>query len=295
LKVPPIFIVGVGRSGTTLIRQMLNSHSNIAIPYESHFITKYQDNINAYGNLSTPENLNILVNDILQEPILKLWDVEVSVEQIVSQIGNTVTLESVIDAFFSSYASTHSKARWGDKSDYLDRMYKIRKLFPDAKFIHIIRDGRDVTNSVLKMTWGPCNVKQAAEWWSEHVRLGYCAGRMLPVEQYMEVRYEDLVLDTEKQLKRLCHFIDEEFEADMLEYYKTSSKYIPKSLLNQHYNADVPPAKNRVYAWKNSMSQVDVKIFEQIAEPVLREFGYEVSNQKVNTFALLAKKITYLF
>ncbi len=290
MKNSPIFIIGVGRSGTTLIRQMINSHSKIAVPYESHFITKYMDKISDYGGLQKDENLMRLLQDICKEPILDNWDYYCTPEDLMERITQR-DVANIFDAFYSLYAEHHGKRRWADKSDYLDRMYQIKELYPEAKFIHIIRDGRDVANSVMKMTWGPKNLIQAADWWSTYVRLCYSMGRMLSPKDYMEVRYEDLVTSSEDELKRICEFIEVDFEEPMLEFYKTSKKFIPQSLLNQHYNADTPPSKARTYAWKKEMSESDNIIFQQIAGAVLREFNYECTDKKLPRFEVIVRKL----
>ncbi|MBU2869091.1 sulfotransferase [Colwellia sp. E2M01] len=287
----PIFIVGVGRSGTTLIRQMLNSHSNIAIPYESHFITQYYDKRNDFGVLSLSDNRLRLIEEILSEDILKLWDVSFKASEVMEQLNDKSSISDVVEAIFKLYAHTHGKARWGDKSDYLDRMYKIRQMFPSCKFIHIIRDGRDVANSVMKMTWGPKNVKDAAEWWASHVKLGMCSGRMLPNDSYLEIRYEDLVLQSKETLIQVCQFLEEPFEENMLEFYKSSSKYIPQSLLNQHYNADSPPQNQRVCAWKNEMSDIDIAIFQDVASEMLSEYNYDIVKKPVSSILKKIRKL----
>tara|TARA_B100000965_G_C19602924_1_gene764027 strand:- start:9528 stop:10418 length:891 start_codon:yes stop_codon:yes gene_type:complete len=286
----PIFIVGVGRSGTTLIRQMVNSHSKIAIPYESHFITKYISCEKKYGDLQNDENLSALLDDILAEPILENWDY---VPDKQSLLGKTTSRDigGVFANFFTQYANHHGKSIWGDKSDYLHQMHKIKYLYPNAKFIHIVRDGRDVALSVMKMSWGPDNIREAASWWGEHVRLGYSMGRMLNKEQYYEIRYEDLVAHPEKYLEEICQFVGVNFESTMLEFFKTSKKFIPQSRLNQHYNADKGADTSRTKAWKREMSPLDCEIFQQIAGDVLREMNYEIAENDVSSLRVKFAKL----
>ena len=293
MKEAPVFIIGVGRSGTTLLRQMINSHSQIAVPYESHFITKYMDIIENYGDIQQDENLMKLLKDICNEPILENWDYSCTPEELMKALTQR-DVAGIIDTFYSLYAQHHGKTRWGDKSDYLDRMFQIRELYPNAKFIHIIRDGRDVANSVMKMTWGPNNIIQAADWWSSYVRLCYSMGRMLSSTDYMEVRYEDLVSSSESELRRICEFIELDFEETMLEFYKTSKKFIPQSLLNQHYNADLPPSSARTFAWKKEMSLIDSVIFQDTAGDVLKEFNYDLVDNRPSKIKVSLRKAQML-
>lgn len=280
------FIVGVGRSGTTLIRLMLNSHPDVAIPYETHFITNYIGQLDSYGPLSVASNLDRLIGDLLKEDLLSKWDKVPTLEEVKGQLGSDPTLSDVIDAIYVCYARAHGKKYWGDKSDYLDRMHDINALFPNTKFIHIVRDGRDVAQSVLKMDWGPNDIIEAAEWWRDHVRLGRCMGKMLPPDRYMEIRYEDLVLDTESNLRRICEFLGIPYSDKMLEYHKSSQSLIPTERSSQHYNADAPPIASRTYAWKTSMDKTTVAVFDKYAKTQLNAFGYEANVSPVSSWKL---------
>ena len=280
------FIVGVGRSGTTLIRLMLNSHPDVAIPYETHFITNYIREMDKYGPLTVSANLDRLIADLLKEDLLSKWDKVPTAQEVKQKLGSNPTLSDVIDAIYSCYAQAHGKKFWGDKSDYLDRMHDINSLFPNTKFIHIIRDGRDVAQSVLKMDWGPGDIIEAAEWWRDHVRLGRCMGKMLPPDRYMEIRYEDLVLDTENNLRRICDFLGLPYAVEMLNYYKNSESLIPAERSSQHYNADAPPMASRTYAWKTSMDKSAVAVFDKYAKTQLQAFGYEANTVQVSKWKL---------
>ncbi|MFC1747510.1 sulfotransferase [Pseudomonadota bacterium] len=291
---PPFFIVGVGRSGTTLIRLMMHNHPNIAIPYESHFVTDYSERADEYGSLNEDKNLRRLINDILSEELLTQWDHEFDTDKIIA-LTKSRTINGVFTAIYEDYANGKDKIRWGDKSDYLDRMHLINKAFPNARFIHIIRDGRDVANSVLKLPWGPKDVISAAEWWHEHVRLGRAMGAMLSADRYMEVRYEDLVQDSEGELRKICDFLDEEYSPEMLNYYKSAKAAIPDERKGQHYNADRPPNAGRVFAWKKEMSPTNIAIFSDYAKASLAAMNYEVPEPTISGFRVkLAKVLVFL-
>lgn len=271
----PFFIVGLGRSGTTLIRLMLHNHPNIAIPYESHFITKYFERASEYGDLTIDMNLRNLLQDILSEELLSMWDHEFNLERILNRVKER-TIGGAISAVYMDYTQGKSKSRWGDKSDYLNRMHIINKIYPNAQFIHIVRDGRDVANSVIKMPWGPKDIIAAGEWWDSNVRLGRRMGSIIGERRYMEVKYEDLVENPEKELIRICGFIGEEFSTEMLKYHEKSKESIPIERKEQHYNSDRPPTSSRTYAWKREMSSSDVALFSNYGAGSLSEMGYEL-------------------
>lgn len=294
MKITPFFIVGIGRSGTTLLRLMFHNHPNIAVPYESHFITDYFNRLEDYGDLTVEANLDILLREILNEELLVQWDHEFDLERIKKSIESP-TLEHIFNAVFNDYAVGKGKTRWADKSDYLDRMHIIHKIFPDAKFIHIIRDGRDVANSVLKLPWGPQDLIAAAEWWHQYIRLGRAMGAILGEEKYTEVKYEDLVQQSEQELRRLSSFVGEEFSEDMLNYHQSSNEAIPESRKGQHYNAGEPPKSSRTYAWKKEMSVTNIALFTDYARHSLNDLGYEVPENGVSRIQLkLAKMKIFL-
>lgn len=271
----PFFIVGVGRSGTTLLRLMLHSHPRLAIPYETHFLTQYVDEHTDVEEHLPDAALRSLIERMLAEPMLAQWDESFSVDEVVAAArGND--LRAAVDAVYRCYANAKGKARWGDKSDYLDRMHLINRLFPTARFIHIVRDGRDVAASVMRMTWGPTDLIAAAHWWDEHVRLGRRMGAILGPSRYTEVRFEDLVAAPQETLTRLCEFLGEAYEPAMLDYHRESAAAIPEERKHQHYNNDTPPDANRTYAWKKSLSATQAELFQRYARRSLAELDYEL-------------------
>jgi hypothetical protein len=281
----PIFIVGVGRSGTTLLRLMLHHHPRIAIPYESHFIGRYYNRLEKFGPLENPANLGRLIASILDEPWLKMWDATFDRDRILARVAEP-SLRGVLTAVYRTYAEGKDKPRWGDKSDYLDLVPVLNELFPDAQFVHILRDGRDVANSVLKLPWGPRDVAAAGSWWNDAIWVGRRVGAVLGKRRYAEVRFEDLVRGPEAELRRLCDFLGEDYAPAMLDYYKTSDGAIPPAQRDQHRNYNAPPDPDRLYAWKREMHPCDVAVFNRYAHRMLSELEYEVPPLRVGKLRL---------
>ena len=287
------FIVGIGRSGTTLLRLMLHHHPRIAIPYESGFLTAYYEKRATYGDLRDDANCRRLVGDLLEEPTLKMWDHAFDVDRVVANASER-SVPGIASCIYSEYAAAKGKARCGDKSDYLDRMHVLHEMFPTSQFIHIIRDGRDVAQSVLKLPWGPDDIVRAAEWWNEHVWVARRVGTVLGPSRYLEVRYEHLVENSERELRRCCEFLGEEYSPEMLTYPQSSDRAIPSERRGQHYNFNKPPDASRVGAWKREMNPYDVAIFNKHARRMLLELGYELSDAPVNRAALGLRYLTIL-
>jgi hypothetical protein len=281
----PIFVVGVGRSGTTLLRLMLHHHPRIAIPYESHFIGRYFNQLERYGPLDDRANLAGLLSAILDEPWLKTWDADFDRERVLARVAEP-SLAGVLTAVYRTYADSKGKERWGDKSDYLDLVPVLNELFPAAQFIHILRDGRDVANSVIKLPWGPSDVAAAASWWNDAIWVGRRVGAVLGRKRYAEVRFEDLVRNPEDELRRLCDFLGEEYSPAMLDYHKTADDAIPAGQRAQHRNYNAPPDPSRLFAWRREMHPCDVAIFTRYAHRMLAELSYEVPRTHVSKLRL---------
>jgi Sulfotransferase family len=287
----PFFVVGVGRSGTTLLRMMLTHHPHLALPYESGFLTGYHERAAAFGPLDDDANLRRVVEAMLGEPAVRRWDHAFSVDEVLGRV-RARTVAGVADAIYSDYAAAKGKARWGDKSDYLDRMHVLHQMFPDAKYVHIIRDGRDVALSVMKLPWGPNDVVRAAEWWDTHVWLARRIGAVLGPERYLEVHYERLVAAPADELVRVCEFLGEPFSPAMLDYASGAEAAIPKETRTLHHGVDAAPYQQRVSAWKREMHPADLALFNRHAGRMLSELGYEVPAPAVGLPRLAVRYLT---
>ena len=126
-------------------------------------------------------------------------------------------------AFYEAYAAKRGKPRWGEKTpQYVKTMGKIGSILPEARFIHLIRDGRAVALSLMEVSWGPSTVAEAAELWVELIGSARRKARRLP--HYVELRYEDLVADPERAARIACDLVDLEFEPAMLDYHAAAGE-----------------------------------------------------------------------
>lgn len=274
---------------------MLNSHPRLAIPYESHFLASYFQRIGEYGDLGADESLSRLLADLLNEENVNRWDHSFDLERVLAGVRER-SLAGAIDAVYRDYAGAKGKERWGDKSAYMDEIHLLNQIFADAQFIHLIRDGRDVASSVLKQSWGPSDIVEAAQWWNDHVWVVRRMGSILGSERYLEVRYEELIMDTENELRRVCTFLGESYEPAMQTYYEDSERRVPEEERRSlHYNIDKPPVRSRVQAWKREMSPYDIRLFGRHADRMLLELGYEVPSTAGRRIGLLWHVLKLVF
>ncbi len=287
---PPVpFIVGVGRSGTTMLRLMLDAHPDLAIPPETHFVP---DLIDAIDGGASPEQAVETMTAVRQ------WG------DLHTDPGNVVDAWRQLDSFaagpalrsfYEMYAERQGKARYGEKTPaYVKNMRKIERALPEARFIHVIRDGRDVALSRWKRTLGdkdPAPAAQVAAGWQRRIRRAQKQGGKL--RHYLELRYEDLVTDTEPNLRRIAQFLELEWNPVMLTYYEHAAERMAEMArdlpaadgkptrpgqerMQAHAMTQKPPDPSAMYRWKEKMSPADVVAFDGAAGELLDELGYEV-------------------
>src|SRR5215212_5178192 len=198
---PAPFVVGAARSGTTLLRMMLDAHPQLAVPFETQLLPELIDA--AKQPDATPQSLaELLVNH------RRFGDFGLDPDEMRAAFTSIqpFDLAEAIRSFYRAYAEKQGKPRWGDKSPgYALHIRQIGRLLPEAHFVHLIRDGRDVRLSQLARGTNPPSAFKHARRWKRRVNTARRQGRA--VGRYMELRYEDLILDTESQLRRICAFV----------------------------------------------------------------------------------------
>lgn len=275
----PFFIVGFQRSGTTLLRLMLDSHPRVAVPLDTTGLwARYDDRRPEFGRLETAADRYRMIEAFLQEERIRLWETELDAADIAARAENVGgDYPAIVAAFHEAYAAAHGKDFWGSKDpgDML-RIHRIHGWFPDARFIHLVRDGRDACLSQREQTFGHDDVLACAADWREQVWWVRRMGSLLGAERYHELRYEDLVTDPEKELRSLCRFLDLEFEPAMLSYHRRVSQAIPDEKRHIWPMIDRAPRRDNIEKWRERMSEGEKICFEKRAHDVLEELGYEV-------------------
>jgi len=283
--VPAPFIVGTRSAGTTMLRLMLDAHPDLAIPFQTHFIPTVAHNC---GRASDPRKAFV-------ETLTSLWrwpnfhvDDHVLEERVA--VIDPFDVGEGLRAFYRIYAENHGKPRWGDKTPgYGAQMHLIQKLLPEAHFIHIIRDGRAVAvslNDAWRSSGRMKSVPEAAAWWVRKIEKARRQADGLSF--YLEVRYEDLVLETESTLKRICEFIELPWNPVMLEYHHRAEDRMAELVVvnptksktledgrSRHARTSTPPDPTRIDRWEREMTDSDRREFEGIAGELLVKLGYD--------------------
>lgn len=266
----PLFVLGVRRSGTTLLRVMLDRSSQLAVPDESYFIPQIADRHRG------PVDVERFVGDLRRLPTLREW--EVDPDAVRGRLREGCRPGEAIAAVYETYAADRGKPRWGDKTPmYMGHLPLLERLFPDARYLHLIRDGRDAALSFLAVPagimtegWGhPRDAAGFACQWRTEVLAARALGRRVGPGRYLEVRYEALVEQPEHVLRQACEFAELPWEPGMLDYPEAvdvSAKPHQQSLLR----GPTPGLRS----WQAQMEQGDAAAFEAIAGDLLADLRY---------------------
>lgn len=254
----PIFVVGCPRSGTTILSQLL-AKTDYCEPFETHYITKYYKKLNEFGDLSEFDNFKRLFSQILEERPIMQWKLSIDVDRAFTEM-KPPSYKNIINEIGSQIAKKQNKLFWGDKTPrYLFDLDIIYDLFPESKYIYIIRDGRDVALSLLERPWPPYNIVACAEYWKRINSPNQTLGILEEKKQLYTVRYEDLLTDPEQKVKEIYLFLGQDYNAEKM------SGLIGK-LKKGNFNK-----------WQNKMKPYQIKLFEKYSANTLNRFGYETS------------------
>jgi hypothetical protein len=289
-------VVGVNRSGTTLLRLMLDSHPELTIPPETHFVPELI-------RLARRENTTRkrLVRAATNHP--RWGDFGLDEDELLARLQEVKPLNpaDAIRAFYDLYAEKEGKPRWGDKTPrYMRAMPRIERALPEARFIHLIRDGRDVALSQAEraLDGDADTITEIAERWQR--RIITARQHSTELENYLEVRYEDLVSKPDATLGRICSFIELPYDATMLGYHERAAERLTEmdrdlgtgengpvrtgdERLAGHAKTSEPPSTDRSGRWRTEMPQEDVAEFERVAGELLADLGYPAGTPSTAT------------
>lgn len=272
----PIFIVGTERSGSNLLRLMLDAHSRICVPHPPHLI-RYLAPIEAsYGDLGHPELRRQLVRDAIRlvgfhpHP----WPHPISVEDVLRDASPSVV--GILAAIYETYRRHEGKARWGCKSTFVvEHIDEVYSAFPQATFLWLVRDPRDVAASSRNAVFGPCEPIRTARLWARQQEMAVAAAAELGGKVVPLVRYEDLTREPERTLRRICDLIGERFEPAMMAPQTTHSASQISALSASWAETARAPHADRIGRYKRDLSAQQLFEVEDVVGRWLEPLGYD--------------------
>lgn len=280
--VSPIFIVGMGRSGTTLLQLALNMHPRFAILGETQAFLEQR----RYASFQRPSNLEQFLSewrvllrdgpssDLLHGPEIK------------RRLVNCASYAEAVNEVMLALARGEGKSTWGEKTPaHIFKLNSIRSCFPDARILHMIRDPRGAVSSCVKFqhrgVFTDRNIYAAARYWS----------RCLDIHDrelrdgnptYLPLRYEDLINHGEQTLRSVCTFLQVDFYPGMLEFHRSAQSYVPKDahgrVVRHHALTQSPLDPSRAEAWRTLLTPDQVAIIESCTAQQMIKNGYSPAN-----------------
>jgi hypothetical protein len=269
------FIVGTGRSGTTLLQAMLASHSRIDIPPETKFFQRHDPIEPRFGGDPLPaDRFDAWRRDYFAS---QDW-ADVGLDRAEVEGLMRLSDRSAADLFLCllrAWRARSGKPRLGEKSPlHCKCVQRIRQVFPSARFVHIYRDPRDVVSSMRTMGWTQGSIRDQARNWrkilDEHRRLSV----ELPPQTYTGVRFETLVAHPETELRRLCAFLGEEFEPAMLRYYERGPSGFHEREALWKGMTRRPLTDASIGRYRRQLTPRQIALIERIVGPTMVKLGY---------------------
>ena len=272
---PPFFVVGSGRSGTTLLRAMLSAGGDVVIPPESYVLPRVIRRFTTYSFLPWDVLASVVISEFEAHPGFEQWDVGL---QPVHQAARALpvekqTLADLISLVYEAYAAKEHKERWGDKTPinthFLD---KVVQVFPRAQYIHMVRDPRATVASYQAA--GLRDFEEAIARWEGAVAKVEQVGRHLSAGQLLEVRYEALVREPAETLAQVCDFLAIDFSDEMLAYWEVApglgDAASAPHMANTHKSLDA----SFVDKWRATLTPDQVARIESALQAPMERFGY---------------------
>lgn len=273
----PIFIVGTERSGSNLLRLILDSHSEIAIPHPPHVLHYFAKLESSYGSLGDEHNLRALARDVL-----RLLDTHISPWPFRPDLGNVVRdarprdLLGIFGAIYEHYRERAGKSRWGCKSTFMiHHVARIQAAWPRARFVWLVRDPRDVACSSLHSVFNPCHPVLTARLWRAQQQLGFELERDAP-EAVHRLRYEDLVSGPQEAVASLSRFLEVKPEPAMLQFFQGEEARRLASLSLDWSQTASPIAATRTGRFRDELRTEQLAWIEREAGDTMRALGYEL-------------------
>ncbi len=276
----PIFIVGMPRSGTTLMRSLLSAHPNITISPETHFCKNWFKPYR-HLDLNQPEQLEIFWQALSNSKMFASFGLDAEKTRTNLLANRNINHQTVLTILLQSYAQKMPKPRWGEKTpdhyQYLDIVFK---WYPDAQVIWMLRDPRSVSASLISKKWASSYVDVHACKWCDNVEK--FRQRWSKDERIMLVKYESLVQEPELEMSRICHFLGEEYSPLIISDNNKSPSILGLKNSNDESVQEVlaPVHKMALEKWRTNLSSYQIGVVEHLTRNEMIEQGYEpVTNQ----------------
>lgn len=259
----PIFLTGFARSGTTWVNRLMQDYFDAGFVNEGQFIVGFGKRIRRYGDLRILRNRERLVRDLTKDRFFSILSSNYKVDMDWGRITSRArSFAEIVKGVLAQIAEQTGKHRIGSKYPVFGRyLGLLNDLFPDCKVIHVIRDGRDCALSHKRVTWGHQNAYSAAIHWRAYIQAARHGSQAMR-GRYLEIRYEDLLLEPEATMHALEHFITDNRN------YPITKCFVENKAARK---------TERTSRWRTDMPASARAIFESVAGDALESCGYPLA------------------
>jgi LPS sulfotransferase NodH len=276
-EMPPIFVVGMPRSGTTLLASLLSAHSRIAIGPETAYFDLVWKPIERDDGVTAWPAVERHLKEFLQKPsvaLMQLPESQLFEEFEAATRTGHLSHRLMLSRMMEIYAAAQNKPRWGEKTPgHFMYLSAIKEAFPEAMVVYIVRDPRDIHLSLGNVDWSEGNSFNHALQWREYQAISKRYQSRYG-STFIQVRYEDLISDPRAVLERLCLALDEVFEPEMLERYQGQRLFDPK---DEPWKTKVasPIDASNAGKWRSQLPQDEWGIFSRLCGAEMQTLNYE--------------------
>jgi hypothetical protein len=274
----PIFMIGTQRSGSNLLRLMLNQLDEIASPHPPHILKRMFPLLEYYGSLSIPYNFYQLTNDVCRLVELNPvhWEnVTFNRDEVISRCREH-SLIALHGSVYDICTESWDAQTWCCKSlNNIEYVNEIERYFNEPRYIYLYRDGRDVALSFKKAVVGEKHIYNIASTWAKTQNIALKLKERFDSTRFFSISYEDLVTNTESSAKRLCGFLGIPYKSHMLEFYQSAEATRAAESSALWGSLTKPVLKNNTQKYLHEASQEDIAIFESVAGHILDKLGYD--------------------
>lgn len=278
----PIFIVGTERSGSNLLRVMLNELAGVCVPHPPHLMRDLWPLLERYGDLRSDKNLRRLVDHAVKLVELHFapWPFKLDAQKIITDM-QTRDLYSLYAAIYEQYREHSGKKRWACKSTFMiHHVQEILAHHHNPQFIHLVRDPRDVAVSAARSVFSHYHPYYVACLWSREQREGLKAARRLSHKTWLTLRYEDLIEEPKTQMRKVCAFLGEKYPPDLLKFFEKPTARALSKLSRSWENVGKPVLSDNKGRFTTHLSTREIALIESVCETEMLSFGYDLASEK---------------
>lgn len=287
--IQPVQIIGTQRSGSNLLRLLLNEITDVVAPHPPHILQNFVPLVPRYGDLNLRENMLHLVEDVcafVESNQVPWTNLLLNPDLVLSQCKVNSIFE-IFRVIYNVYAQSQSATHWVCKSTFnIHYSDELEKWSKQPKYLYLYRDGRDVACSFKNISIGEKHAFHLAKTWAHDQKACLELEKNVSSQRFYRIKYENLIAEPEFTMQRLCEFLGVKYDCNIFNFYQSEESRKTAQAGDRWLNVRKPILRDNYDIYKNILTLEEIKIFDRVAGKQLMELGYPVnsSNNPENGF-----------